>query len=400
MITDDEVMRILERADPARVDDDIPMIDAAGYLDVLRTSSNVTLIDTEPTSTRPSRRRWAIITAAAAAVVAIVVGGLVLAARDDADDAAAPADRPARATNVTPTTPARVVLTPLVGIRSRLGKQGVEELFRVHSDTAAYWRVATLPEFDGRMFTMPSRTLVPLDEADEAGPGGRTILQQIEIQGLEGQLLPAAADPRQVVSNAEIRFEPDTSTLVKTSPLLPGDQYSVVSAAPDVSPEMLRAASSQNPPDDVFLGLPDNLPDLVAELADEVTASATTDYDRMLALQNWFRTFDYSVDVQSGHSSNAIENFLQTRTGYCEQFAAAFAVMARTLDIPSRVAVGFTPGNLTLDGSYSVTSAQSHAWPELWFDDIGWVAFEPTPGRGAPGAEDYTGVEPAQQAAP
>ena len=92
MITDDEVMRILERADPARVDDDIPMIDAADYLDALRERSiNVTLIDTEPTSTRPSRRRWAIITAAAAAVVAVVVGGLVLAARDDADDPQIPA---------------------------------------------------------------------------------------------------------------------------------------------------------------------------------------------------------------------------------------------------------------------------------------------------------------------
>ena len=250
------------------------------------------------------------------------------------------------------------------------------------------------------MFTMPSRDLVRLDEDDEAGSGGRTIRQQIEIHGLEGQLLPSAADPRQVVSNAEIRFEPDTSTLVKTSPLRPGDQYTVVSAAPDISPEMLRVASSQNPPDDVFLGLPDNLPELVSERAAEVTAGATTDYDRLLALQNWFRTFDYSVDVQSGHGSDEIENLLQTRIGYCEQFAAAFVVMARTLGIPSRVAVGFTPGNLNADGSYSVTGAQSHAWPELWFDDIGWVAFEPTPGRGAPGAEDYTGVEAAQQAAP
>ena len=86
MITDDEVMRLFERADPARAaDDDKPVIDAAGYLATLRTrSSNVTLIDTEPTPTRPpNRHRPLVVTAvAAAAVVVIIVGALVLATRD------------------------------------------------------------------------------------------------------------------------------------------------------------------------------------------------------------------------------------------------------------------------------------------------------------------------------
>jgi hypothetical protein len=71
-------------------------------------------------------------------------------------------------------------------------------------------------------------------------------------------------------------------------------------------------------------------------------------------------------------------------------------VMARTLGIPSRVAVGYTPGRLRADGWYSVLGRNSHAWPEIWFDGIGWVKFEPTPQRGIPGAEDYTGVAPAQ----
>jgi hypothetical protein len=85
VITEDEVMRLLERADPARVDDSAPFVDAAGYLAALRTrSTTVTLIDTEPTPSRPKgHRRWPIIAVAAAAVVAIVVGGLALASRDD-----------------------------------------------------------------------------------------------------------------------------------------------------------------------------------------------------------------------------------------------------------------------------------------------------------------------------
>jgi hypothetical protein len=118
-----------------------------------------------------------------------------------------------------------------------------------------------------------------------------------------------------------------------------------------------------------------------------------------MALQDWFRDpneFSYSLEVQAGHGSSAIEIFFNERVGYCEQFSATFATMARTLGIPSRVAVGFTPGVLNDEGWYSVIGKNAHAWPELWFDGIGWVPFEPTPGRGAPGAEDYTGVAPAQ----
>ncbi len=67
--------------------------------------------------------------------------------------------------------------------------------------------------------------------------------------------------------------------------------------------------------------------------------------------------------------------------------------MARSLGIPARVAVGFTHG-VAANGSFTVLGKNAHAWPEVWFDQLGWVAFEPTPGRGAPGAEDYTGVAP------
>ena len=92
MITDDDVMRIFERADPARVDDRASVLDAAGYLDVLRTRSNdMTIIETAPIPTQPhGRRRWPAIAAAAAALVLIVVGVLVLAAREDATEPSTP----------------------------------------------------------------------------------------------------------------------------------------------------------------------------------------------------------------------------------------------------------------------------------------------------------------------
>jgi hypothetical protein len=127
------------------------------------------------------------------------------------------------------------------------------------------------------------------------------------------------------------------------------------------------------------------------------TANATTPFDKALALQNWFQNnFSYDVDVQLGNSTDAIEAFLRGKSGFCQQFAGTFAIMARYLRLPSRVAVGYTPGELGADGLYHVYGRNAHAWPEVWFDGIGWVAFEPTPGRGSPDAVDYTGLAPAQ----
>jgi len=101
--------------------------------------------------------------------------------------------------------------------------------------------------------------------------------------------------------------------------------------------------------------------------------------------------------VPPGSGAGALERFLfETRRGYCEQFAGAFAVLARAAGLPTRVAVGFTPGDLGNDGRYRVRGLHAHAWPEVHLEGAGWVAFEPTPGRGNPTAEAYTGVPAAQ----
>jgi transglutaminase-like putative cysteine protease len=299
------------------------------------------------------------------------------------------------------------VVSPLVDIRSRLTNRGNVELFRVNADAAAYWRVTTLPEFDGRTFRLPTRALERIE--GDFGPGlsqsERVVRQQIQVLALGGQLVPAAADPYQAEGASDgrpldLRLNRDTSTLLAPDDLSAGDLFTVVSGSPDLSPDLLRAAATDAPPDQIFVELPD-LPSLVGDLAAEVTSGTDNPYDAAIALQNWFRNdFDYSLDVQSGHGSNAIESFLNERIGYCEQFSATFAAMARTLGMPTRVAVGFTPGLLNDEGWYSVIGRNAHAWPEVWFDDIGWVAFEPTPGRGVPGAEAYTNVPAAQDDRP
>ena len=293
------------------------------------------------------------------------------------------------------------LISPLVDIRSRLTNRGNVELFRVNADAPSYWRVTTLPEFDGRRFRLPRRTLERVD-GDFGSSDGEQVRQQIQVLSLGGQLVPAAPDPFQASgfsggAELSLNLNRDTSTLLAPDDMEAGDLFTVVSSAPTLDKDLLRSASVNNPPDPIFTELPDDLPAIVEELARAVTADAQTPYDQAYALQQWFRNdFEYSLEVQAGHGSNAIESFLQQRVGYCEQFAATYAAMARTLGIPSRVAVGFTPGVVNDEGWYSVLGKNAHAWPELWFDGIGWVLFEPTPGRGAPGTEVYTDRPPEQ----
>lgn len=299
------------------------------------------------------------------------------------------------------------VVSPLVDIRSRLTSNSDVELFRVNADRESYWRATTLPEFDGRTFRLPSRPLEPIASSGASSPLDIQIRQQLQIVAMQGELLPVAADPFQAVGERadgaalELRLNRDTSTLLTPGSMRPGDLYTVVSARPDITRDLLRDAGHSDVPDDIFLELPDDMPRVVAELAAAVTAGSPSTYDAAIVLQSFFRDqFRYSLEVQAGHGNNAIESFLQNRVGYCEQFAATYAAMARTLGIPSRVAVGYTPGILGADGWYSIRGKNAHAWPELWFDGIGWVAFEPTPGRGAPGAEGYTDVPPEQDDSP
>ncbi len=143
--------------------------------------------------------------------------------------------------------------------------------------------------------------------------------------------------------------------------------------------------------------LPDDLPPEVATLARELTANATSAFERAAILQSFFRTeggFVYDLQTEPGNSSSALVNFLQNRRGFCEQFAASMAVMARAVGIPARVAVGFTPGAPQDDGSWVVGTHDAHAWPELYFQGTGWVRFEPTPATRTGSVPSWT-VRPA-----
>lgn len=311
----------------------------------------------------------------------------------------------------------RVVLSPLVDIQSRLVDQPNVEVFRVQSPNRDYWRLTSLDVFDGQIW----RSRGSFEGADGGLEGNlpdgttvQTIEQTFEVGALAQIWLPAAYEPTQIVdapADIELEYEAESGTLIvnRETENSDGLQYTLLSRVPlrdAAGVEAIRNASGDIPGDiaERYLELPEDFSPRVIELAETVVADAGAEspYDKALALQEFFRDpslFTYSLDVQSGHGGSQIENFLfEVHAGYCEQFAGSFAAMARAIGLPSRVAVGFTPGEFDeTTNEWVVTGKHAHAWPEVWLDGVGWLRFEPTPGRGGPGDEAYTGQEEAQE---
>ncbi|NED93808.1 hypothetical protein G1H11_00575 [Phytoactinopolyspora alkaliphila] len=281
---------------------------------------------------------------------------------------------------------------PILDLQRNLNRpDNVDVLrYRASDESAHYIRIVTLDSFDGEVWQTSDRP-VPESQRVVDGlppPPGLDLDDPPEIEfqfsvseDYNSRWLPLAYPAQEIDIQGDWRYDTDTLDVVSTDPSIEGTEYTAVSLEISVDAATLQEAG---PPDsDVadLTELPDDLPDIVTDLADEVTKDADDHFSKAAALQQWFRgpEFTYDISTQPGTSATALADFLTDRRGYCEQFAASMAIMARYLGIPARVAVGFTPGIFEGDGTYLVRSHDMHAWPELYFEGVGWTLFEPTP---------------------
>jgi transglutaminase-like putative cysteine protease len=291
-----------------------------------------------------------------------------------------------------------VVVTPLVDIRDRLDASPAQELFTVKTNRPTYWRIAGLDEFDGNVWLIaPGTDSAPVSALHSSPPSTGHVVDidaQFDTSSLAGPWVPVPYQPRSVDLHGASVLPGSDTVIVKTEGAI-NATYDVVAKVPAPTPAEVAAAKvATDAAARADLALPDDFPDRVKILANSVTLDATTPYEKALALQDFLRSkpFRYSLDVPKGRSDSALVDFLfNTHAGFCEQFSSAFAAMARAIGLPTRVAVGFTPGQLDSSGDeYHVTTQDAHAWPEVDFAGLGWIRFEPTPTRFDPTPGDYT----------
>jgi transglutaminase-like putative cysteine protease len=263
--------------------------------------------------------------------------------------------------------------------------------YTTEDPTPGYIRRAVLDVFNGEEWKTSNRE-VPEAQRVARGmgpPPGLTLTEdpprtefrfEVDDDNYGSKWLPLPYPAAEIDIEGDWRYDRPTLDVVPTDGDAGGATYAVQRLDVALSAERLRTAGPPSEEIDDMLALPDDLPREAVDWAERFTASATTAFDKAAALQARFRTlFKYELQTEPGTSSSDLVNFLDNQEGYCEQFAAAMAITARIVGIPARVAVGYLQGEQQEDGRWVVRANEAHAWPELYFEGTGWVAFEPTP---------------------
>ncbi|MFF3287511.1 transglutaminaseTgpA domain-containing protein [Streptomyces sp. NPDC003023] len=289
-------------------------------------------------------------------------------------------------------------VNPLVSLQDDLNQPQNREVLRYRSNATdnqeMYLRILALDRFDGTSWRSSERKVTGVPDRLPEPAGLSPSVQVTEVKtnlsaagSYRQNWLPMPYPATTVAIDGRWRYEPAGRTLVgDRSQTTAGVQYSVSSLIVKPTREQLaEAPAAPAPLLQEYTQVPDVLPDDVRRTALTVTEGASNDYERAARLEDWFSTsggFTYSTEVRSGTGVSAISRFLKQKEGFCIHFSFSMAAMARTLDIPARVAVGFQPGTAQSDGTVSVGLRDAHAWPELYFEGVGWTRFEPTPRRG------------------
>ncbi|GAB3859585.1 DUF3488 and transglutaminase-like domain-containing protein [Nocardioides maradonensis] len=310
--------------------------------------------------------------------------------------------------------PAVTIHKPVVDMRSELDTQNDIPLIDVTTEepNPGYLRIGVLNRFTGAEWSSGDRNVSPDRVADGPVPLGPGISHELggtdysllvhALPAFDSTWLPTAYPISRITADGDWRWDPATMDFVAAGHTNAADEtYSMTTKVLDYGTDgrFFRDAPAHSYPDeDIYV--PPSVSSFVRQLAAQVTAGSTDDYERALLLQAFFRTtghFTYSVHrAPQGTDGQVLDTFLrrgpQGRIGFCQQFASAMAIMARIVGIPARVAVGFLTPQQIGPSEYEYSSRDLHAWTELYFAGAGWVRFEPTPSSRAPHPPGYSTV--------
>jgi transglutaminase-like putative cysteine protease len=297
-------------------------------------------------------------------------------------------------------------INPLVSVSSSLKLRDPVPLFRVHApiQDGVYWRWLALDRFDGDEWTAgdidvehgttygPDASLPYTVRSLPADTPASIVSATITIVHTPGKWLPLPYEPFDISTGSTLRFDSSHTAAVPDQDLDPGYTYRVDARVVEPTYEQLDHTFDYSGAQyRLNLRLPEDLPAEIPALAKAIVrrAGARSTLEKALAVQRYLTdplVFQYDATVTQGGGNDALKEFLfTTHKGFCQQFASAMAVLLRSLGIPARIAVGFTPGHYSPQiGAFEVTTENAHSWVEAEFPGFGWVPFEPTPTRSNP----------------
>ena len=261
------------------------------------------------------------------------------------------------------------------------------------------WRGMALTSFDGKRWYNDNTEQSVLQPAyitqgrerhfalvPAEGPGAmrRPVEYRVVLSPVSTNVLFVAARARRLSARIRYLNVDQTRSLHNPQHGYSPFSYTVVSDIGMPSPAALRADANPIPTELrlLYLRVPDKLDPRIAELARQVTSSATNDYDRADAIQKYLRdNYGYSLNPPSIQPDDPVGSFLfRSKEGYCEYFAAAMVLMLRTINVPARIVNGFQTGSYNrLGGDFIVRARDAHSWVEVYFPGYGWFPFDPTP---------------------
>ena len=280
-------------------------------------------------------------------------------------------------------------LNPFTALRGQLTRGTPADLFEVSGlPQPQYMRALTLRDFAadrGFVATAPAPG-VPIGDTDLPGgapDGTQKATVAVDNVGFRDYWLPVYGTPQRVDGlSGNWSYDP-VSGIAYSTRQREESSWTQTALLQQPTADDLRAATPAPGAVDVGYLNVAGVDPRVAALTADVTRGRTNAFDKAMAVVDYFTgpnsQFHYSLATAPGAGDDALVEFLtKGRTGYCEQFATAMAVMLRTTGVPTRVAVGFTGG--TVDGDRRlITSSDAHAWVEVYFNNYGWTSFDPTP---------------------
>ncbi len=274
--------------------------------------------------------------------------------------------------------------------------EGDSILFRVKTPSASasryYWRVRVYDTYKkGNWQSAETRTLAFSPDAGEFGipiSGKENTEFEFEWLFIAQSALALPNQPVWVSRPATLKYSPiqtepmDLINVRADPPLAPGERYRARSIVINPSILDLRQAGEKYPfwVQERYLSLPETLSPRISSLAQEITREYTTPYDKAAAITDYLRkNIAYKTTVPTPpFGLDTLEWFLLTwKSGYCTYSATAEVILLRSVGIPARLAVGYAEGKQE-NGLFVVRAKNAHAWPEVYFPEIGWVEFEPT----------------------